>query len=111
MKGYAEKKEKKAIKGGRGMEREVDLSEATIERKGDGRVLVLRIGERRKPVDVQAKLVYERRGVKEYTVVPGDVVDLNGEKHKVKSVEKLSDGGKVTLEDMSTGKISVLKGT
>lgn len=111
VKGYTEKKEKKAIKGGNGMEREEDLSEATIERKKDGRVIVLRIGERRKPVDVQAKLVYERRGTKEYTVVPGDVIELNGEKYKVKTVEKLGVGGKVTIEDLATGKISILKGT
>lgn len=111
VKGYVEKKERKAIKGGRGMEREADLSEATIERKKDGRVIVLPVGKKRMPVDVQAKLVYERRGTKEYTVVPGDVIELNGEKHKVKSVEKLADGGKVTLEDMATGKISILKGT
>ena len=111
VKGYTEKKEKKAIKGGGGMERMVDLSEATIERKSDGRVIVLRVGERRKPVDVQAKLVYERRGTKEYTVVPGDVIDLNGEKYRIKSVEKLTEGGKVEVEELSTRKISILKST
>ena len=111
VKGYAEKKEKKAIKGGSGMERMVDLSEATIERKSDGRVIVLRIGERRKPIDVQAKLVFERRGTKEYTVVPGDIIDLNGEKYRVKSVEKLAEGGKVVVEEVATKKTSTVKST
>jgi len=111
VKGYTEKKEKQAIKGGNDMKRMVDLSEATIERKEDGKTIVMRIGKRNMPVDVQAKLVFELREPKEYTVVPGQVIELHGEKYKVKSVEKLPEGGKVEIEEIATKKTSTVKST
>ena len=111
VKGYTEKKEKQAIKGGNDMKRMVDLSEATIERKKDGKTIVMRIGKRNMPVDVQAKLVFELREPKEYTVVPGQVIELHGEKYKVKSVEKLPEGGKVEIEEIATKKTSTVKST
>ena len=110
VKSYEQKHEKRSIKGGRNkMEREVDISEATIERTSDKRLIVLRIGERNKPVDVQAKLIYDRRGIKEFIVVPGDVINLNGEKYKVKAVKKESKEAIVDLENVLTKDVKTLK--
>lgn len=110
VKGYEEKKEKKSIEGTRNkMTREVDVSEATVERISDSREIVLRIGERAVSVDVQAKLVYDRSGIREFTVIEGDVIDLNGEKYKVKAITRNGNEVKVDLENVLTGKTSSLK--
>jgi len=104
-KGYEQKSVKQAIKGGKGMEKTVDVSEAEIVRKADGRAVRLVVGEKNKPIDVQATLVYERTETKEFTVVAGAEIELNGTKYKVLELKALpQNGARVTLKNLATGK-------
>lgn len=105
LKKFEQKTKKVRIKGG-GEEalREVDVSSATIERKSDGKTIVLTVDEKRIPVDVQAKLVYERRSVKEFTVVAGDTLPLSGVKYVVKEIKAVPKGAEVTVEHETLGR-------
>ena len=109
---YVPKTVKRALKGGTGMMREVDVSEAVVERIRDGKRVTLAVQQgkplRFAPIDVQATLKYERGGVKTFDVVPGDEIDLNGQKFKVGDIQKLGKGASVTLADALTGKEYVL---
>ena len=91
----------------------VDVSEATVERKSDGKVVKLVIGENKKakpaPVDVQATLSYERGTVRKFDVVPGSEIDLNGTKYRISAIERVGKGAKVTVEDSLLGKKHVLE--
>lgn len=109
VKSYEKKTEKRSIKGGNKMEREVDISEATIERISDKRVIVLRIGEKKKPVDIQAKLIYDRRGIKEFIVVPGEIINLNGAKYRIKDIRRASKEAIIEIEDVLTREVKTLK--
>ena len=112
LKSYEKKEAKRERKGMKGMKVTVDVSEATVERKRDGKVVKLRIAankrEKPMPVDIQATLKYERGGVKTFDVVLGDDIDLNGQKFKVKAIKSLGKGASVTLADSMTGKEYVL---
>ena len=105
---YNEKSEKrqiKAAKGEKALFKTVDVSTATIERKSDKRRFDLTVGDvRHIAVDVQATLVYNRGGTKEMKVVVGDTIDLSGAKYKVKAIEPVEKGAKVTLADTILGK-------
>ena len=109
-----EKKEKKvARKGMAGMFVSVDASEATVVRKRDGKeiVLVVAANKRQKPVpvDVQATLAYERGSVKNFDVVPGSEIDLNGTKYRISAIDRVGKGAKVTVENSLSGKKRVLE--
>ena len=109
VKGYEKKTKKVKIAAGKGekaLEREVDASEVTIERKSDRKKLVLVVGANKQKVAVDAKatLVYERNGTKEFVVVPGDTIDLNGTKYTVAEIKRVGKGAKVTLENPELGK-------
>ena len=112
LKAYEKKETQRERKGMKGMKVTVDVSEATVERKRDGKVVKLRItsNKREKPtaVDVQATLKYERGDVKTFDVVPGDEIDLNGQKFKVGAIKRLGKGASVTLTDALTEKEYVL---
>ena len=108
LKSYEKKSEKRAIKGSVN-QKEVDVSEAVVERKGDGKRLTLTVAASRKdkpmPVDVQAKLSYSRRGnAKSFDVVAGAEIVLSGAKYKVCEVKAAGDGAEVTVENVATGK-------
>jgi len=106
VKGYEQKSAKRKIKGGLGMEKEVDVSEAEIARKADGKVVRLVVGEKTNQIDTQAKLVYERLETKEFTVVAGDEIDLNGSKYEVREIKALQPkGARVTLKSLDSGKV------
>ena len=113
LKGYEKKEAKRARKGMKGMMVTVDVSEATVERKRDGKTVKLVIVENKKakpaPVDVQATLSYERGTVKNFDVVPGSEIDLNGSKYRVVAVERVGKGAKVTVENSLSGKKRVLE--
>ena len=91
----------------------VDVSVAVVERKSDGKIvsLVLQDPKRIKltPVDVQANLVYTRMGTKNFSVVTGDEIALNGEKFKVLGVKAVGKGGEVMLESVVTGRKKTLQ--
>lgn len=107
---YEKKLVKQKIKGGKDMEKTVDVSVVTLVRKADGKVVVLQIDEKNKPMDVQAKLVYVRNTqTKTFTVVPGDSIDLNGTKYVVKAIRGKGKGAAVTLEQSESGKTRTLE--
>lgn len=96
-------------KMGGGMEKKVDASEAKIVRKSDGREIVLALGCKQTPVDVKAKILYDRLGGKTYEVAEGAVISLNGLKYAVSKIEKTAQGASVVLENAATGRKRVVK--
>ena len=115
LKSYTQKTEKRSIniKGMEGMKKDIDVSEAVVVRQRDGKSVTLRVAQGKKPslepVDVQATLKYERGDVKNFDVVPGSEIDLNGEKYRVVTVQHAGKGAKVTLENVLTAKKHVLE--
>ena len=112
LKAYEKKEVSRERKGMKGMKVKVDVSEATVERKSDGKVVKLRITsnkrEKTAPVDVQATLKYVRGDVRTFDVVKGDEIDLNGQKFKIQDIKPLGKGATVTLADSLSGKEYVL---
>ena len=112
LKSYTAKSEKRAIPGSE-LKKTVDVSEAVVERKGDGKVITLVIQEGKNvklaPVDVQAKLSYERGTVKTFDVVPGAEIVLSGTKYRIKEIKAAGKGAKVTLENALSGKVRTLE--
>lgn len=113
LKSYEQKEERRAISGGKGMMKAVDVSVATVERKSDGKIIPLVVqpkkGAKLAPVDVQATLVYERGDVKTLEVVKGDTIDLSGAKYVVSSIREIGKGAEVVLENALTGKKHTIK--
>ena len=110
---YETKSEKREKKGMKGMYFNVDVSEATLVRKSDGKVvkLVLNQGKKIVPVavDVQVTLVYERGASKSFDAVPGTEIDLNGTKYRVKEIKPVGKGASVTIESALSGQKRILK--
>ena len=73
--------------------------------------IVISASKKEKPaaVDVQATLAYERGTVKNFDVVPGSEIDLNGSKYKVADIKAVGKGAKVTLENSLSGKKRTLE--
>ena len=112
LKAYEHKEVKRARKGMKGMTVTVDVSEATVERKRDGKVIKLVVADKKSkpaPVDVQATLSYERGTVRNFEVVPGSEIDLNGSKYRISAIERAGNGAKVTVENSASGKKRVLE--
>ena len=107
VKGYASKSKRVEIAGdknARKLTKVVDVSEATLERKSDKKTLVIAVNEMNKSVDVRAKLVFARGETKEFLVVPGDTIDLRGEKYKVLEIKQAGKTVTVTVGDDAHGK-------
>ena len=112
VKSYEQKSEMRERPGMKGMKMKFDVSEVTIERKSDGKVVKFAIdptvNDRKLKmvpvaVDVQATLQYERGAGKSLEVVAGTVIDLNGSKYKVVSVKPEGQGAAVVVEDSLSG--------
>ena len=100
VKSYEKKTERRKVAGARGdkaLEREFDASVATVSRKADGKTILLVINQKRTSLDVQAKLAYTRGATKEFDVVPGSEITLNGVIYRVTEVKALAKGGSVTV--------------
>ena len=104
--------------GMKGMKMKFDVSEVTIERKADGKVIKFAIdptvNDRKLKmapvaVDVQATLQYERGAGKSLDVVAGTEINLNGSKYKVVSVKSIDQGAAVEVEDSLTGLKRIIK--
>ena len=112
LKSYTAKSEKRAIPGSE-LKKTVDVSEAVVERKSDGKVITLVIQEGKTvklaPVDVQATLSYERGTVKTFDVVPGAEIVLSGTKYRIKEIKAAGKGAKVTLENGLSGKLRTIE--
>lgn len=105
LESFEKKSQQKSIKGGKGMGRPVDASEATIVRKADKKAVRIVAGVKNTPVDTQAKLVFTRGQTQEFDVVPGGEIELNGTKYKVLEITSVSaDSAKVILKNIATGK-------
>ena len=105
---YEEKSEKRERKGMKGMMVSVDVSEVTLERKSDKKVIKLVIAPSKKnvkpvPVDVQVTLAYTRGGTKNFDVVPGDEIDLSGTKYRIVEIKAVGKGAKVTVANALSG--------
>jgi hypothetical protein len=113
LKAYEKKEEKHERKGMKGLFVAVDVSEATVERKSDGKTVKLVLAQDKKtkpqPVDVMATLTYTRGEVKTFDVVPGAEIALNLEKFKVVSVTAVGKGAKVVLQSARTGRQRTLE--
>lgn len=113
LKAFEQKEKKVKIAGGGGAVKSVDVSFATVERKSDGKTVVLPVTQGSKPkrvsIDMQAKLVYTRGETKEFLVVPGDKVDLNGTKYVVREIKRLPNGAAVVLEHATLGKTRTIE--
>lgn len=107
VKGYEPKTIKEKIRGTEGLTRSIDASIAVLERESDGKIVKLEVMRGNKivfsPIDVQAKLVYERGG-KTFDVVPGSKISLHSDKYEVISVRAVGKGAEVELENVITGK-------
>ena len=103
VKSYEQKSRKVKLVGG-GMEKTEDVSEAVVQRDRDKKLVRLVINARKTPTDVQAKIVFERGGRKEFLVVPGQEFEVNGQKFTVSTIEKTAHGARVAIEDAKTGK-------
>lgn len=112
LKSYEPKSEKRAIKGSVN-KKEVDVSEVVVERKSDGKKLRLVVAASKKdklaPVDVQATLVYARKGTKNFDVTPGAEIVLSGTKYRVIEIKATAKGAAVTVENVLTGKKRTLE--
>ena len=112
LKGYEMKTEKRTIKGSE-QTRNVDVSEATVERKRDGKQikLVVQDGKSVKlaAVDVQATLRYSRGNEKTFDVVPGAEIALSGTKYKIVAIKAVGNGAKVTVEEIASRKTRVIE--
>jgi len=113
LKGYEQKETKQAIKGSESLKKTVDVSEATVARKNDGKMLKLVIVSSKKakpaPVDVQATLVYARGTPRNFDVVSGSDIVLSGVKYRVLEVKAVGKGAQVTLENSLSGKKRILQ--
>ena len=112
LKSYEKKTAKQAIAGSTNL-REIDVSEVTIERKRDGKVLKLAVAANKKAkpmaVDVQAVLAYERGTVQNFDVVTGSEIVLSGSKYRVTEVTAVGKGAKVTVENVINGRKRTLE--
>lgn len=114
LKACEKKEELREIQAGSSMKKAVDVSEVTLVRKSDGKVVTLVLQSAKKtakltPVDVQATLVYERRTAQTFVVVPGDSITLNTETYLIRSVKPVGKGAEVVLEQSVTGRRKTLK--
>ena len=112
LKSYTAKTAKRAIPGSE-LQKTVDVSEAVVERKRDGKSITLVIQEGKAvklaPVDVQATLSYERGTVKTFEVVPGAEIVLSGAKYRISEIKAVGKGAKITVENVLSGKKRTLE--
>ena len=107
LKSYTTKSAKRAIPGSE-LQKTVDVSEAVVERKGDGKVITLVIQEGKNvklaPVDIQATLSYSRKTVESFDVVPGSEIVLSGTKYQITDIKAVGKGAKISVKQLPSGR-------
>lgn len=107
FKSFEKKEAKRARKGMKGMTVSVDVSEAVVVRKSDGKSVTLVIAQdaREKPADLDVKvsLAYERGELKTFEAVPGSTIKLNRDSFKVVSITTAGKAIKVVVQNERTG--------
>ena len=107
---YTEQFEKKAIKGGSGMTKKVDVSTVRLVRKSDNKEIVVKVNQHNAPIDMQVSLLYSRGTERKIDVTKGSEFDLNGQKYKVMAITPVgTDGAEVTVRPLPAGKEKVIK--
>ena len=106
-KGFEQKERKQKIAGSN-VARSVDVSEATIARKSDGKTLVVSLVEKRTPVETQATVAFSRGEPSEFTATAGKTFKLYESTYKVIEIKSAGKGAKVMIED-PLGKIRTLE--
>jgi len=116
LKKFERKSVRTEKKGMKGMFVDIDISEALLERKRDGKSIKLVIQPGRSvkslklaPMDIEAKLTYERGTVQTFTAVPGAELDLNGTKYRVTDIKQVAKGAKIVIEEVNSGKKRTLE--
>lgn len=112
VKNYEAKTARVPVPGAEGLTQVADVSEATLERIQDHKIVKLVAqpsGKTKTPIDVQATLTYTRGEVKTFEVISGSEIALNGQRYRVLSVKPVGDQAEVTLEDVASGKKRTLK--
>ena len=112
LKSYTAKSVKRAIPGSE-LKKTVDVSEAVVERKRDGKVITLVVhegkGVKLAPVDVQASLSYSRKSVENFDVVPGSEIVLSGTKYQIMEITAVGKGAKISIKELPTGRTRILE--
>ena len=112
LKNYTIKSAKRAIPGSE-LQKTVDVSEAIVERKSDGKVITLVVQEGKNvklaPVDVQATLSYSRKTVESFDVVPGSEIVLSGTKYQITDIKVVGKGAKISVKQLPSGRTRVLE--
>lgn len=106
---YSEKTKKVKIKGSN-VSREVDVSEAVVERVSDGKRLTLIIHDnKRLAVDMKATLHYTRKN-KDFVLAVGDTFALDRDNYKVRNISKLGKKILVVVENTKNGEERTIEG-
>ena len=112
LKNYTIKSAKRAIPGSE-LQKTVDVSEAIVERKSDGKAITLVVQEGKNvklaPVDVQATLSYSRKTVESFDVVPGSEIVLSGTKYQITDIKVVGKGAKISVKQLPSGRTRVLE--
>lgn len=112
LKAFTPKTEKRTIKGSQN-HKDVDVSEAELLRKSDGKIVTLVMSANKKakpiPVDVQAVLVYERIGAKRFEVVKGSEIVLSGTKYRVEGINSSGKKTSVVISNVNSGKKHIVE--
>ena len=112
LKSYTTKSAKRAIPGSE-LQKTVDVSEAIVERKSDGKAITLVVQEGKNvklaPVDVQATLSYSRKTVESFDVVPGSEIVLSGTKYQITDIKAVGKGAKISVKQLPSGRTRVLE--
>ena len=112
LKSYTAKSEKRAIPGSE-LQKTVDISEAVVVRKRDGKTVTLVIQEGKglklAPVDIQATLSYSRKTVENFDVVPGSEIVLSGTKYQITDIKAVGKGAKISVKQLPSGRTRVLE--
>ena len=104
-KSYTKKSEKQVIAGSKTKQsKEVDVSTVTLERVSDGKLIDIRIAQRKVPVESQVDLVYNRNGSTNMTVSVGSEITLNGQKYKIANLKESGNTCEVTITDSKGNK-------
>lgn len=111
LKKYERKNERHERKGMKGMFVDRDVSEVTLERASDGKVITMMVQAgvaiknlKLESVDIQATLSYERGTVKNFDVVPGTELNLNGNKYRIVGIKAVNKGAQIVIEHALSGK-------
>ncbi len=104
-----EAKTKKVRKVGMEMDISVQADEATIQRKRDGKRIVLVLEKAPTPTDVRAKLVCARAGNLEFKVVTGEEIKVKGTPFKILEIKKSGNLATVTIKNIASGKVRTIE--